>query len=99
MICEECEKDIICDCISEQHIKPKKRSCALRQHTYPISSLSYIPSIKGMCLIHLCSQKCETTYSDKQFPKQETVQLGIYTTVLDPGETHEDAMRRLQDDL
>ena len=50
--CDTCKKRIKCECLKEQNIKLKYRTCALTED-YPRSLLD-----RECRLIHICSEKC-----------------------------------------
>jgi hypothetical protein len=55
--CYICKKVIYC--VYEGHIKPKYRSCMLREEEYPQSKLHVVNDDEGgIPLIHVCSKRC-----------------------------------------
>ena len=53
-----CNKGIHCECLQEQNIEIKFRTCATRHNTFPMSQFG--PDLN---LVHICSYKCDKQYT------------------------------------
>lgn len=58
--CYICKKKIICLCPNEQDIRPKERTCAIRENEYPQSMLGL-----DYYEIHVCSKKCHDKFNNE----------------------------------